>query len=131
MNTRDGDSPVPGAGMTTLYGHKALAHWARWLPLHYAAISDPVAFFNLLAEHVSGEVETLADEIAGADPPGEGYLAKVARLTMARHMAEELILRDLIYPEPRRYRHPDDDISTRVRDILQRATQTSDDEDAL
>jgi hypothetical protein len=129
MNTRDSESPVPGStGMTTLYGHKALAHWARWLPLHYAAIPDPVRFFNYLGEHVLDEVDALADEIAGDDPPGEGYWAKVQRLTMARHTAEELILGDLIYPEPRRYRHADDDISIRVRDLLQQAAGTSNDE---
>jgi hypothetical protein len=113
-----------------LYGHYAMKHWARWLPLHYAAIPDPVSFFTYLGDQVSLEVDALADEIAGDDPPGEGYLGKVQRLTMARYTAEQLILPDLVYPEPRRYRHPDDDISVRVRVLLQQASdEISDDEE--
>jgi hypothetical protein len=113
-----------------LYGHYAMKHWARWLPLHYAAIPDPESFFSYLGEQVSLEVEALADEIAGDDPPWEGYLGKVQRLTMARYTAEQLILRDLVYPEPRRYRHPDDDMSVRVQVLLQQAAdEISDDEE--
>jgi hypothetical protein len=33
----------------------------------------------------------LADELAGDDQPGEGYLAKAGRLTAARLQAEEII----------------------------------------
>jgi hypothetical protein len=128
MSIRDRGRPVPGGGMTTLYGHKALAHWARWLPLHYSAIPDPIKFFNYLGERVLDEVDALADEIAEDDPPSEEYWDKVQRLTMARHTAEELILPDLLLPEPRRYHHPDDDISIRVRDLLQQAADTSNDE---
>ena len=32
--------------------------------------------------------------MAGDDPPGEGYLAKVRRLTAARCQAEEIVLHD-------------------------------------
>lgn len=32
------------------------------------------------------------DELAGDDPPGEGYLAKVGRLDAARAIAQELML---------------------------------------
>lgn len=113
-----------------LYGHYAMTHWARWLPLHYAAIPDPVAFFTYLGDQVSLEVDALADEIAGDDPPGEGYLAKVQRLTLARRTAEEFILPVLVRPAARRYRHPDDDISRCVRVLLQQASQANQDSDA-
>ena len=33
----------------------------------------------------------LAMELAGDDQPGEGYLAKAGRLTVARHQAEEIM----------------------------------------
>jgi hypothetical protein len=33
----------------------------------------------------------LSELLAGDDPLGEGYLAKAARLTAARHQAEEMI----------------------------------------
>jgi hypothetical protein len=127
-STRNGD--LPGTSAMSIYGIWAIRHWARWLPLHYAAIPDPAAFFGYLGEQVSLEVDALADEIAGDDPPGEGYLGKVQRLTMARYTAEKLILPDLVYPEPRRYRHAEDDISLRVRVLLQQAAdEISDDEE--
>jgi hypothetical protein len=112
-----------------LYGHKAIGHWARWLPLHYAAIPDPVAFFNFLGEHVCDEVETLAGEIAGDDPPRRRVPGQSPAPDHGPPPAEEFILGDLIYPEPRRYRHPDDDISIRVRDLLQQAAGTSSDDE--
>lgn len=107
------------------YGHYAMKHWKQWLPLHFAAITDPEEFFTILGDHVGLEIDALADEIAGDDPPGEGYLAKVQRLTMARHTAEEVLFPVFIRPEPRRYRHPDDDISTCVRVLLQHAAEAA------
>jgi hypothetical protein len=109
-----------------LYGHYAMAHWARWLPLHYAAIPDPVAFFTCFGDQVSLEVDALADEIAGDDPPGEGYLAKVQRLTMAQLMAEEIILPDMIRPEPRTDRRADDPLIARVQARIEHAGEFDD-----
>ena len=37
------------------------------------------------------QADELADDLAGDDPPGEGYLAKAGRLTAARRQAEEII----------------------------------------
>jgi hypothetical protein len=132
MNHGTHDSGLPATSTMTKYGIWAIRHWARWLPLHYAAIPDPAAFFTYLGDQVGLEVDALADEIAGDDQPQEGYLGKVQRLTMARYTAEQLILPDLVYPEPRRYRHPEDDISLRVRVMLQQAAdETSDHEEEL
>jgi hypothetical protein len=77
-----------------------MQYWAQWRPRAYAAISDPGAFFTVLGEEVAWQVEQLADCLAGEDWPGEGYLDKVARLTSARMVAEELILPHLVTPEP-------------------------------
>jgi len=60
----------------------------------YAEIRDPDGFFAVLGDLIAAQVDELAYEIAGDDPPGEGYLAKVQRLTAARAQAEENILRD-------------------------------------
>jgi hypothetical protein len=132
MNHGTHDSGLPATSAMTKYGIWAIRHWARWLPLHYAAIPDPAAFFTFLGDQVGLEVDALADEIAGDDQPQEGYLGKVQRLTMARYTAEKLILPDLVYPEPRRYRHPEDDISLRIRVLIQQAAdETSDHEEEL
>jgi len=42
----------------------------------------------------------LAELLAGDDPPGEGYLAKVGRLIAARRLAEEITSREYGPPAP-------------------------------
>jgi hypothetical protein len=83
------------------YGATVMRHWARFLPEVYAEIRDPGTFFGILGEQIACQIDELADEIAGDDPPGEGYLAKVGRLTAARCQAEEIIMHgyDLLTPE--------------------------------
>jgi hypothetical protein len=78
------------------YGRIAEAHWRRWLPTRYSEISDPSNFFTTLGQEVEEQVETLSLEIAGDDPPGEGYLDKVGRLNMARQQAEEMVLTEQV-----------------------------------
>jgi hypothetical protein len=82
------------------YGATAMRHWARWRPWAYAGISDPVAFFTELGEEMAAQVEELADDLAGEDRPGEGYLDRVARLFTARMAAEEIILPQRVWPRP-------------------------------
>ena len=84
------------------YGTMARDHWARWLPTRYAGISDPDSFFSDLGTRAERQIDQLALELAGDDPPGEGYLEKAGRLGEARHRAEELILprEILLPPEP-------------------------------
>lgn len=82
------------------YGEMARDHWAQWLPGRYAAIEDPDSFFSDLGSQAEARIDTLADELAGADQPGEGYLNKAGRLGQARRQAEEIVLADMILLEP-------------------------------
>jgi hypothetical protein len=84
------------------YGTMARDHWARWLPDRYSQIQDPDSFFTTLGEEVAQQIGDLMLDLAGDDPPGEDYLAKVGRLGMARLQAEEMVLaeRVLLPPEP-------------------------------
>ena len=84
------------------YGAMAERHWRRWLPERYRAIQDPGSFFSALGEETASQIAVLAADLAGDDPPGEDYLAKVGRLNMARLQAEERVLaeRVLLAPEP-------------------------------
>ena len=84
------------------YGEMARRHWARWLPDRFAAIEKPEAFFTSLGDEAEQRITTLAWELAGDDPPGEGYLDKVGRLGEARHRAEQIVLDEMILlpPEP-------------------------------
>jgi hypothetical protein len=76
------------------YGVTVMRHRARFLPEAYAEIRNPDSFFDILGEQIARQIDELSDEIAGDDPPGEGYLAKVGRLTAARYQAEEIVMHD-------------------------------------
>jgi hypothetical protein len=84
------------------YGEMARKHWARWLPARYAAIEDPDSFFLAMGTRVEARIDSLADELAGDDQPGEGFLDKAGRLGEARHRAEQIVLNEeiLLPPEP-------------------------------
>lgn len=82
------------------YGATVMRHRARFLPQAYAEIRNPGAFFAILGEQLARQIDELAGELAGDDPPGEGYLAKVGRLTAARCQAEQIIMHDYGLPAP-------------------------------
>ena len=84
--TGDPDLPRPDAasrGALTYYGELVRRQWQGCLPEVYQQIRDPGAFFAVLGEVIAQQIDELADHLTGDDPPGEGYLAKVARLTAA------------------------------------------------
>jgi hypothetical protein len=82
------------------YGIMARSHWERWLPERYAAIREPDSFFSTLGQEAERQVEELADQIAGDGQPGEGYLERAGRLAAARSQAEEIVLPQMVLPEP-------------------------------
>jgi hypothetical protein len=91
------------------YGAMARRHWTRWLPGRVLAMNDPDSFFSTLGDEVAAEIEILSLELAGDDPAGEDYLAKLGRLRMARLQAEEQVLgeRVLLAPEPGQHPKPE------------------------
>jgi hypothetical protein len=60
-------------------------------PPWYAQIEDPDAWQAEIRRQFARRAGELADDLAGDDGPGEGYLAKAGRLTAARRQAEEII----------------------------------------
>lgn len=78
------------------YTARAEKHWRQNLPRRYATLSDPETFFAQLGQQVEEQIEALAEQLAGQDPPGETYLEKVGRLTEARATAESTVLRELV-----------------------------------
>jgi hypothetical protein len=87
--------PAKMRGMNT-YGQRARDHWSRTDPARYRAIEDPETFFQTLGVQVEARIQDLTADLAGPDPVGEGYLAKVGRLNMARLRAEEVVVSDLV-----------------------------------
>jgi hypothetical protein len=82
------------------YGEMAREHWARWLPSRLAEIRDRDSFFSDLGSQAEARIDALADQLAGDDQPGEGYLAKAGRLGQARRQAEEIVLPEIILLDP-------------------------------
>ena len=78
------------------YGALAMRHWKTYDPDRYASLQDPEAFFTELGELAETQIQSLEADLAGSDPPGEEYLAKLGRLRMARASAEEQVLSELI-----------------------------------
>jgi hypothetical protein len=93
-----------GARYVNQYGALARQHWKRWRAASYAAITDPAAYFTDLGEEAAGEITRLWEQMRAqaGNPPGEDYLARVARLNALRKQAEEVVLAELILLPPER-----------------------------
>lgn len=103
--TGNPDLPRPDAASSshsalTYYGELVRRQWQGCLPDVYQQIRDPGAFFAVLGEVIAQRIDELADYLAGDDPPGEGYLAKVARLTAARDHAKGRVLGEYLLLPP-------------------------------
>lgn len=94
------------------YGQQAWDHWRIWRPNELSQIPDPQGFFSTLGQEAADQIDALSATLAGDDPGGEEYLAKVGRLRMARSTAESQVLRELVLlpPEPGHPQYdPEDD----------------------
>jgi hypothetical protein len=102
--TTDLPAPDAASGSHSLplnyYGELARRQWEGCLPEIYQQIRDPGAFFAALGEVIAHRIDELADHLAGNDQHGEGYLAKVARLTAARNHAQQRVLGEYLLLPP-------------------------------
>ena len=82
------------------YGELVRRQWQGCLPGIYQQIRDPGSFFAVLGEVIAQRVDEHVGYLAGDDPPDEGYLGKVARLTIARDLAKERVLGEYLLIPP-------------------------------
>jgi len=94
------DAAGSGHSALAYYGELVRRQWQGCLPDVCRQITDPDAFFAVLGEVIAQRIDELADYLAGDDPPGEGYLAKVARLTAARDHAKGRVLGECLLRPP-------------------------------
>jgi hypothetical protein len=98
------DLPRPDAASSysalNYYGELVRRQWQGCLPDVYQQIRNPGAFFAVLGEVIAQRIDELAGHLAGDDPPGEGYLAKAARLTAARDRAKGQVLSEYLLLPP-------------------------------
>jgi hypothetical protein len=81
------------------YGAQAQRHWQQNFPDRIRELEDAETFFTQLGEDVSETIETMARTLAGAQPPGEGFMQRLQRLNTARAMAESHVLREMVLLE--------------------------------
>lgn len=81
-----------------LYAHQLREYWLSYAPTRFAQLESPDDYFEQLGELLAAQIVTLSDQLAGADPVGEGYVEKVARLNAARRQAEEIVIADVAWP---------------------------------
>ena len=92
------------------YGELVRRQWERCLPEIYQQIRDPGSFFAVLGEVIAHRIDEHADDLAGDDQPGEGYLAKVARLTAARDRAQQRVLCEYLLLPPADIRYAEEEM---------------------
>lgn len=79
------------------YGATALRYMRRHRPHALSTIVDPETHFSALGEEISAEIGDLEQATEGPEPAAESYLARAGRLRMARTMATEAVLGELVY----------------------------------
>lgn len=84
--------------MSQSYAQLAQKHWAAHRQHQLSLMPDPDVFFAELGREIQERLDLLSLELEGPDVPGEGYLAKVGRLRMARFTAAAQALRELLPP---------------------------------
>jgi len=94
------------------YASRARSYYRDFLPGRYQQIPNPEHFFSDLGQRIEDQVQTAERQLAGPDSPGEGFLAKVGRLNMARLRAAELVMAQEVYsipPETEQETEPDEE----------------------
>ena len=72
--------------------------WPWFGPVWYEQVEDLDAYLAAFRRALTLRAGELAEDLAGDDQPGKGYLAKAGRLTAARYQAEEIISREYRLP---------------------------------
>jgi hypothetical protein len=83
-------------------GAQAMRHYRQYLPDRWAAIPEAgrEVFFEELGAEAAERIADLTRAYAGPDQPGEGYMGKLGRLTVARAQATEVVNAELVLPAP-------------------------------
>ena len=79
------------------YGARAMDYMRLHRPTALVAIPEPEAYFTDLGEQILAQVLEVEEALAGQAPPGEAFVDRLGRLKMARLMAEERVLAELVY----------------------------------
>lgn len=79
------------------YGARAMEYMRQHRPAALAEIRQPEPYFTALGEEILAQVLEAEEALAAPAPPTETFMERLGRLKMARLMAEELVLAELVY----------------------------------
>ena len=82
------------------YGQLAQTHWMQWLPTRFAEIEDTDRFFTVMGQQIQSEVDTIYSAMTSEIPPNVAADQVEGWKNMARKMAEEKALAEIVYLEP-------------------------------
>ena len=93
------------------YGEMARRHMAKHLPERYAQIPDPTAYFAALGEQAAAEVEARTQGLIDStcSTRGDDHAERRGKANMARLMAEEAVLSELVHLAPEATDAPTDE----------------------
>jgi len=81
------------------YGRQAEQHMRRYLPGRFATIPDPENYFRELGEQVAEQILAVEGGLMPA-APGEPWIDTVGRAKMARMMATEQVMAEMVWLTP-------------------------------
>ena len=94
-------SPVPaGTAATNTYGRQAQEHMRRYLPERFATIPDPQNYFRELGEVVAEQILAVEQTLQPPASPGEAWIDTVGKAKMARMMATEQVMAEMVWLTP-------------------------------
>lgn len=82
------------------YGRLAERYWTDWLPSRVEQMDNPAQFFTEMGQQVQTEVDTIYTATTKAIPADVPPEKVEGWKNMARTMAEEKVLAELVYLEP-------------------------------
>jgi hypothetical protein len=82
------------------YGHLAERYWIDYLPSRVDALDDPDRFFTEMGLQVQTEVDTIYTAMTKVVPADVAPEKVEGWKNMARKMAEEKVLAEIVYLEP-------------------------------
>ena len=82
------------------YGRQARQHMRRYLPERFATIPDPENYFRELGEQVAEQIRAVEQTLRSAASPGEAWIDTVGKAKMARMMATEQVMAEMVWLTP-------------------------------
>ncbi|MHB8463758.1 MAG: hypothetical protein ACYDH6_22560 [Acidimicrobiales bacterium] len=100
MTTTATNAASISTGTMNTYGRQAQEHMRRYLPERFATIPDPSSYFRELGEQVAEQILAVERGLIPPAAPGEPWIDTVGKAKMARMMAAEQVMAEMVWLTP-------------------------------